>query len=117
MATITFKIPVGKGRKAKTIDAQGAVIVLPVGEQKIRFALQFQEGTKKVVALTHIASGHIVSRNFNDIRIRAMIARGHHCKLNDRQAAASLLAEIIQKHGIGTVQHRLATAPIINPEA
>jgi hypothetical protein len=114
MTTIAFQVPTAKQRRGKPTlkEAHGRVAVLEVGEQKIRFVLQF-DSVGKPTSLTHFASGMIFGF-LNDEKVRAMCARGTQCKLTDLQAARSLIARIVDKHGLGVVQHKLASAPIIN---
>lgn len=113
--TITFQVPSKKQRKGEPIlrEAQGRVAILDVGDQKVRFMLQLDPTGERVVALTHFASGMIFGF-LNDERVRAMMAFGHNHRLTDLQAARSLVARIVDKHGLGVVQHKLASAPVIN---
>ncbi len=84
----------------------GKVAILPVGETKVKFFMH--DGS-----LSHFASGFRFG-SLNDVKVRAMCFRGHHCKLTDREAAVSLIADIVSRKGANEVLAIMNAAPVLN---
>ncbi len=101
MAQMT--IPRADGSTAVVL---GRVAILPIGKTKVKFFIH--DGT-----LSHFASGFRFG-SLNDIKVRAMCFRGHHCRLTDREAAVSLIADIVSRKSEAEVLAIMNAAPILN---
>ncbi|SHG89112.1 hypothetical protein [Bradyrhizobium erythrophlei] len=115
MPTITFKVP-GKrprGHKITLSERTGRVAWLTIGDRKVKFVLQQSRLGKEADTLTHYASGMVFGR-LNDVKVRYMVAKGHHAKLTDREAAEMLVATKIDQIGAAKVLEVLDASETIN---
>lgn len=118
MADITFKVPAQhpKSKKAMELERKGRVAWLQIGDRKVKFVLQQSAAAVnagEAAYLTHYASG-LIFGNLNEVKVRYMLAKGHHAKLNDRDAAEELITERVAAFGADEVLKRLDAAPVIN---
>ena len=110
---ITYKVPALDKGKIVTIEKQGYVAHLYVGNVQEKFILQLGfDGTPE--HLVHYATGQKFGEALNSVKLRNMLAYGSAHRTTDRDAAEQIIAETITKLGIDKVRAVMASAPILN---
>lgn len=108
---VVFNVPsrAKRARKVTVEQAQGRLFVILVGSENVRFVLQ-DSG-----ALSHWASGHIVSRQaVQAIKIELM-ARVSYCSwMSDRQACVVAVERLVATYGAAKLLESMSRAPVIN---
>lgn len=115
MGNVTFNVPGKRPRGQKIIltERTGRVAWFKIGDRKIKFVLQDSRLGSDADTLTHYASGYVFGR-LNEVKVSYMMAKGHHAKLNDREAAELLVASKIDQLGAAKILEVLDAAEVIN---
>lgn len=108
----TIKAPTRHSKTGElvTIDIEGRVAWLMVGEVKHKFFLQYMDDQHREVALTDYASGRRLA-SLTPIKLK--YARSY-SRLPDREAAELLIAELVAQHGAQEVLSRLLNVERMN---
>lgn len=110
---VTYKVPAIDKGKIVTIEKQGHVAHLYVGNVQEKFVLQLGfDGAPE--HLVHYATGQKFGGTLNSVKVRNMLAYGGAHRTTDRAAAEQIIAETIAKVGIDKVRAVMASAPILN---
>lgn len=109
----TMLLPYRKPRSKTvlTMEVEGIKALFMVGESKVAFFIH--QTVLDGPILSHWASGQRVGR-LNPVKVREMCHRGHHARMNDREAAQALLSGILAHHGAAIVLAKFEAAPIVN---
>lgn len=110
---VTYKVPALDKGKLITMEKQGFVANLYVGNVQERFMLQI-DATGAPAHLVHYATGQKFGDTLNSVKVRNMLAYGHAHRTTDRAAAEQIIAEIVARIGLDKVRAVMKGAPIIN---
>jgi hypothetical protein len=119
---VEFTIPTGKPRKGtKTIEnpkfrrAYGEIYNATIDGKRVKFVIQTKcEGKDCDPSLVHYASGYVISRDLQAIRIQQMPQGSQFYRMTMRQAAKACLANRIHSYGEKYIIDALASVPVIN---
>lgn len=108
-----MKFPYRKPRSKTvlTMEVEGKIALFMIGTKQVRFFIHQTELDGPI--LSHWASGQRVGR-LNPVKVREMCHRGHHARMNDREAAQALLSDVLAHHGAAIVLAKFEAAPIVN---
>jgi len=110
---VTYKVPALDKGKIVTIEKQGHIAHLYVGNVQEKFVLQLGfDGAPE--HLVHYATGQKFGDTLNSVKVRNMLAYGGAHRTTDRAAAEQIIAETVAKVGIDKVRAVMASAPILN---
>ena len=119
---VEFKIPTGKVPKGqKKIGtpifrtAYGEIYHATIDGKRVKLVIQTKiDGKECCTQLVHYASGYVISRDLQAIRIQQMAQGSQFYRMTMRQAAKACLANRIYSYGGIYILDALASVPVIN---
>lgn len=110
---ITFKAPALDKGEIVTIEKQGYVANLYVGNVQEKFVLQIgADGAPEF--LVHYATGQKFGSSLNSVKVRNMLRYGHAHHTSDREAAKQIIEETVAQIGADKVFEVIKRATVYN---